>query len=75
MQKNNQKKVGVTIFVTDKVDLRTKKITRETERYEYNQCYIKYKSARPTRNIAILNVHELNRAEKYMNQKNYSTKR
>lgn len=37
MQKSNQKKVGVAIFVSDKVDLRAKKITREIEFSEYNQ--------------------------------------
>lgn len=69
MQKSSQKKVGVAIFISDKVDIRAKKITRVTECYEYNQYNIKYKNVRPTRNIAVLNVHELNnRAEKYVNK-------
>lgn len=69
MQKSNTKKAGVAIFVSDKVDLRAKKITREKECYEYNQYNINYKNVRPTRNIVALNVHESNnRAEKYVNK-------
>ena len=50
-----QKKVGVTIFISDKIDLKIKKITRDKEGY-----YIMIKGSTQEEDITIVNIYASN---------------
>ena len=51
----NQKKAGAAVFISDKVDLRTKKITRHRKGH-----YTMTKGSNHQEDTAILNVYSLN---------------
>ena len=50
-----QKKAGVAILISDKIDLKIKKITRDKERH-----YIKIKGSIQEEDLAIVNIYALN---------------
>ena len=60
----NQKKSGVAILVSDKIDLKIKKITRDKERQ-----YIMIKGTIQEKDITIINMYALNiEAPQYIRQ-------
>ena len=60
----NQKKAGVAIFISDKIDLRIKKITRDKEVH-----YIMIKESIQEEDITIVNIYASNiGAPKYIRQ-------
>ena len=50
-----QKKAGVAILITDKIDFKIKKITRDKEGY-----YIIIKGSIQEEDITVVNIHEPN---------------
>ena len=50
-----QKKAGVAIHISDKIDLKTKKATRDK-----NRCYIMIKGSIQEENITIVNIYAPN---------------
>ena len=62
--KRNQKEAGVTILISDKIDLKIKKITRNKERH-----YIMIRGSIQEEDITIVNVYAPNRgAPQYIRQ-------
>ena len=60
----NQKKAGVAIFISDKIDLKIKKITRDEEGY-----YIMIKGLIQEEDMTIVNIYVLNTgAPQYIRQ-------
>ena len=59
-----QKKAGVSIFISDKIDLKIKKITRDKEEH-----YIMIKGSIQKEDITTVNIYELNiGASQYIRQ-------
>ena len=59
-----QKKAGLAIFISDKIDLKIKKITRDKERQ-----YIMIKGTIQEKDITIINMYALNiEAPQYIRQ-------
>ena len=66
-----QKKAGVAIFISDKIDLKIKNITRDKEGY-----YIMIKGSIQEKDITIINIYALNiGAPQYIRQKTNRHKR
>ena len=67
----NQKKTGVAILISDKIDFKTKTITKDKERH-----YITIKGSIKGEDITIVNIYAPNiRAPKYISKINRHKKR